>query len=115
MVAIITKYVGPTNHRGSRIIVKSNAGKVSRISVSYDHALDIEENHIAAAHEYARRNDWLEQPNCCSATTPCAHYGRLAHGATADGYAFVFVKDPQCKRCNAIDVARAVGPSTGGL
>ena len=46
MQAIITKYLGPTNHRGSRI--KATAWAVSA-AVSYDYSLDSEGNHKAAA------------------------------------------------------------------
>lgn len=82
MVAIVTKYLGPTDHKGTRILVKSEAGKVSRITVSWDHALDVEANHHAAAQEYVRRNDWDQ--DC---------YGRIVGGAIEHGYAFVFVKE----------------------
>lgn len=83
MVAIITKYYGPTNHRGSRILVKSDAGKVSRMTVSWDHALNPEDNHHAAALAYVKRNGWDQ--DC---------YGRIVGGGIPHGYAFVFVKDP---------------------
>jgi hypothetical protein len=82
MVAIITKFLGPTNSRGSRILVKSDAGKVSRITVSWDHALNPEDNHLAAAQEYVKRNEW--DKDC---------YGRIVGGGIPHGYAFVFVKD----------------------
>lgn len=52
MQAIVTTYAGPTDTRGSRIIAKADAG---RIVVSYDHALSLQDNHRAAAEEYARR------------------------------------------------------------
>lgn len=35
MQAIVTKYHGPTNYRGSRISAKADAG---RVTVPYDHA-----------------------------------------------------------------------------
>lgn len=46
MQAIITKYLGPTNSRGSRIKATAWVGSVT---VSYDHALDSVDNHRAAA------------------------------------------------------------------
>lgn len=46
MQAIITKYLGPTNHRGSRIKATAWAGSVT---VSYDYSLDTVGNHKAAA------------------------------------------------------------------
>jgi hypothetical protein len=53
--AIVTKYIGPTNYRGSRIVAKAAAG---RIYVSYDHALNIEDNHTAAAEALANKFGW---------------------------------------------------------
>lgn len=87
MVAIVTKYLGPTNHHGARIVVKSDAGKVSRMTVSWDHALNPEDNHRAAAELYVKRNGWDQ--DC---------YGRIVGGGIPHGYAFVFVKDaPNCR------------------
>jgi hypothetical protein len=45
MQAIITRYVCPTNFRGSRISARCQA---KRIIVEWDHALNPEENHKAA-------------------------------------------------------------------
>lgn len=46
MYAIFTKYLGPTNFRGGRIIAK--CGK-ERTTVQWDHAIGVQENHDAAA------------------------------------------------------------------
>jgi hypothetical protein len=46
MQAIETKYIGPTNHRGSRIKASCERGS---ITVSYDDAMNSDEAHIAAA------------------------------------------------------------------
>lgn len=48
MQAILTKYRGPTDHKGSRVIASCEA---KRIVVSWDHALDAVGNHIAAARQ----------------------------------------------------------------
>ena len=56
MQAIETEYRGPTNTRGSRIIARAQAG---RISVPYDHALDFVENHYAAARALVVKLGWL--------------------------------------------------------
>lgn len=53
--AIETEYRGPTNHSGSRIIVRAQAG---RMIVPWDYALNVEQNHIAAAQAFAKRWDW---------------------------------------------------------
>lgn len=55
--AIVTSYRGPTNSRGSRVIVKAQAG---RMAVPWDHALSPSENHSAAALAFARRWGWAE-------------------------------------------------------
>ncbi len=46
MQAIETKYIGPTNYRGSRIKATCERGS---ISISYDNALNSDDAHIAAA------------------------------------------------------------------
>lgn len=69
--AISTRYRGPTNTRGSRIIVTAPAG---RIVVPYDHALSAYGNHAAAAQAFADRQGWG---------------GRWVGGGTPDGYVFV--------------------------
>jgi hypothetical protein len=53
--AIETKYLGPTNTRGARIVAKAGPGR--RIS-SWDHALSSYDNHIAAARAYAEQFQW---------------------------------------------------------
>ena len=45
MQAIQTKYLGPTNTKGSR--VKATCWLTS-VTVSWDHSANVEENHIAA-------------------------------------------------------------------
>lgn len=53
--AIVTKYFGPTNTRGSRIKASASAGSKT---VSYDHALNIADNHAAAAKAFAEKMEW---------------------------------------------------------
>ena len=55
MQAIVTKYRGATNTRGSRVSAQADAG---RISVPWDHALNADENHVAAARAYAVKFGW---------------------------------------------------------
>lgn len=43
-----TRYFGPTNFRGSRVKA-TNVNTGASITVSWDHALDVAENHMAAA------------------------------------------------------------------
>lgn len=48
---VCTKFVGPTSHRGQRVsVVQGN----TRATYAWDHALDVRENHVAAALEFLR-------------------------------------------------------------
>lgn len=80
MQAIVTKYLGPTDHRGSRVKAKCEAGT---LTVSWDHALDADDNHYVAAKMLAERLGWVG-PN----------YGRLVGGGMPDnrGNCYVFVR-----------------------
>lgn len=53
--AIITKYLPPTSFKGSRIKAAAAAGS---IIVHIDHALNIEDNHAAAAEALAGKFKW---------------------------------------------------------
>lgn len=76
MQAIQTYFIGPTNHRGSRIVAKAAAGKVT---LDWDHALSSEANHRAAARAFAEKMEWP---------------GTWACGGLADGSSvFVNVND----------------------
>jgi hypothetical protein len=55
MQAIRTRYHGPTNSRGSRIIAKCEGGS---ITMPYDHAQNLEGNHAAAARLLLERMGW---------------------------------------------------------
>ena len=70
--AIATRYLGATNYRGSRIKATASAGSVT---VGYDHALNLSENHLAAAVALANKFDWL------SGDRP----GKLITGGLANG------------------------------
>jgi hypothetical protein len=67
MQAIQTRYHGPTDHNGSRITARCDAG---RVTVPYDHALGLPENHDAAADALIRKLGWT---------------GRYVSGALPDG------------------------------
>lgn len=53
--AITTRFLGPTYFKGSRVVAKAAAG---RIIVDWDHRLNPEENHKAAAIALAKRLEW---------------------------------------------------------
>jgi hypothetical protein len=73
MTAIVTTYHGPTNTRGSKII--ADAGMKRRVSVSYDYAMNTEDNHAAAARALCAKFDWT---------------GDLRSGGRERGFVFVF-------------------------
>lgn len=75
--AITTKYIGPSNVRGSRIKAKAAAGAVT---LNYDCALSIEANHAKAAEALARKFEWT---------------GSYYQGGMPDdsGYCFVCLSD----------------------
>lgn len=94
-VAIVTRYLGPTNHRGSRIRATVPARIAERdtsrrpdeagyelhqpahwtLTIPYPHELSGEAVHRVAAEALRDRLGWE---------------GALAGGAIVDGYAFVF-------------------------
>ncbi len=84
MQAIITKYFGPTNFRGSRVVAKCEAGS---IAVPYDDALNSEDNHKAAARALADKLGW--KPNGTN------RYAKFVSGGLPNGkgYAHVFVNE----------------------
>lgn len=55
MQAIVTKYLGPTDHRGARIKARWDGGF---ILVPWDHALDVYGNHRMAAHTLQKKLQW---------------------------------------------------------
>ena len=80
MQAIITKYFGPTNSRGSRIKATCAAGSVT---ISYPYELSGQACHRAAAEALVQKMGWND-----------AHYGGLLGGQLPSGdYVFVFNND----------------------
>ena len=55
MQAIVTRYFGPGNVRGSRVKAKAQAGS---LILDWDDSLSYEANHRAAAHALAARYGW---------------------------------------------------------
>jgi hypothetical protein len=79
MLAIETRYIGPTNTRGSKVIARvSEELPTRKITLEWDNALNPEENHKAAAAALIKKLDW---------TKP--HYGDWYCGGTKRGYVFV--------------------------
>src|SRR5258708_4084246 len=73
MKAIVTKYHGPTNHKGSRITASDEDG--NRVTISYPHELSGEDCHRAAADALCKKMGWD---------------GELIGGSLKRGYVFVF-------------------------
>lgn len=82
MKAIITRFHGPTNYRGSRIAACAEG--VQRLYLPYDHSLSPDENHYAAAYALAQRQGWLQPGHTLAG-------GGLPNGR---GNAYVFVQAP---------------------
>lgn len=77
MIAIETKYLGPTDFRGSRIIARTDNGQ--RITVPYDHALSGVYVHAQAAFALIDANPLWG-----------ADIQSLTCAATREGYVFLF-------------------------
>ncbi len=73
MKAIVTKYHGPTNMRGSRITASDEDG--NRITISYPYELSGEDVHRKAAQALCDKMSWG---------------GELIGGSLKNGYVFVF-------------------------
>ena len=52
---IFTKWLGPTNHKGSRVKAYCDAGQVT---VSWEYGSSVEENHKHAARTLAEKLGW---------------------------------------------------------
>ena len=85
--AIITKYIGPSNVRGSRIKAFCPGGS---ITIGYDHSLNSEECHRKAAEALRDRMKWT---------------GELIQGGLPTGYAFTFA--PPAQKSTRNDRTRA--------
>ncbi len=76
MRAILTKFHGPTDFKGSRVSATDSDG--NRVMISYDHALNSEECHQSAAVALVKKMGW----------EPVT----LVGGSTRTGYAFVLLE-----------------------
>ncbi len=79
--SIESHYVGPTDHRGARIIARASGSDYSRQLrkvVPYDYALNATDNHVAAMKALAIQLGWLDKT------------GMGIVGSTRKGYCMVF-------------------------
>lgn len=97
MTAIQTRYIGPTNFRGSRVVAETMDGAehIRRMYCDWEDGLNAEQNHHAAAIKLIQKLGW----NRRAGTT----YGDWFAGATDRGYVFVCALD-YCK----LDIPEAV-------
>lgn len=70
MASIVTKFLGPTNHRGARVVAQVSdygspieraaraEGKPGRLVVDWDYRAGVEGNHANAAKALAKALDW---------------------------------------------------------
>jgi hypothetical protein len=80
MIAIETKYLGPTNYRGARYTAYTCNGQ--RVTHGADDSLNSDENQLRVATALAHSMGWLDRPTL-----------RLVGGSTKQGMCFVFVED----------------------
>lgn len=76
--AIFTRYLGPTNTKGSRI--KASARGLS-VTIPLDHALDLVERHEKAARALLGKLGWYDRDTALAGETP-----------DGKGYVFVAIK-----------------------
>ena len=91
--AIRSRFIGPTNHRPSRLIVTAEAG---RKVIPWNHGEGIEENHARAAEAFARAWGWSGVWYGGAHGDSFWFVRVSAHDGNPDGAAFVI---PACKRC----------------
>jgi hypothetical protein len=80
MIIIYTRFVSGSNTKGSRIAAFAPHGR--KVEVNKNHALLSDENHLAAAQEWIKKN----------AQRIASRLTLIGHGdtPTGSGYAFVF-------------------------
>ena len=87
-MAIETKFLGPTNFRGSRIKAQAmdswSNGKRESVTVGYNYALNSEDNHLEAAKKLLPK-----------ISRPAFSDYHLEAGATERGYVFVIVRNSE--------------------
>lgn len=82
--AIVTKYLAPTSQRGSRVKATAEAGSVT---IPWDHARNIDENHREAAQRLAEKYGWHAKHSLVGGVLP------------GGGYCFVMIPHKVFERC----------------
>jgi hypothetical protein len=76
-----TRYVGPTNTKGARVLVSFVGSRKSSKAYSWRHALTTGQNHVAAAVA------WMQQ---LSSLNGAPAYSLISKASTDKGYVFTF-------------------------
>ena len=98
MKAIVTKYHGPSNVRGTRYSATAEGG--NRVIISSDDRLGFEANHSSAALELCKRLNWR---------------GELVSGCLPTGdYVFVFTGRDKDKPAYITDPYEIAASAKGG-
>lgn len=97
MKAIRTRYTGPTDTKGARIIATD--GDRNRKVVGYDHSLSSEEMHRAAAEALRDKMGWT---------------GNLIQGGLGNDYVFVFAPDDYEEALEALAAVNRVRAAAKG-
>lgn len=84
MQAIVAKFIGPTNTRGSRYKASCEAGS---LTLSADPRLNSEQNHVRVAHALISKLGWFHDLNRGD------RYGDWYYGGTPEGFTFVCCVD----------------------
>lgn len=80
MQTILTRYLGATNHRPSRIVAQCQAG---RISLAWEHGESVQNNHRAACEALRAKLGWTKVNN----------YPAMIGGETATGYVWIYTSE----------------------
>lgn len=89
---IITRYLGPTDHRGSRVVAshKRDSEKTYRVTWDWDHSLDGPANHLAAAELLLTKWPYLDPEQ--------ERFILAARGHDHDAYYFIAIQPWQLQR-----------------
>jgi hypothetical protein len=81
MQTIVTKYLGPTTFRGSRIKAVTSGGRHS-VTIDYPHELDSEAAHWKAASLLIRKLEWPGVYHCGALQTGFVFVPDMGEGRT---------------------------------
>lgn len=89
MQAITTRFIPPTNTRGTRVAARCDAG---RVVIAWDDAMDVPENHDRAARALLVKLGWRDaylrgsSPDGRGYAYVCENAARVTRDARADAY-----------------------------